>query len=74
MDEVTKRDLFAMAALQGLLAGPTMVKSAQLAQYAYQIADQMMDESVTPRRPIDPSFETPKDTHDRIYTEERSGQ
>jgi hypothetical protein len=45
MDEMTTRDLFAMAALQGLLAGPSMVKASDLARYSYKIADEMIAES-----------------------------
>ena len=45
MDEVTRRDLFAMAALQGLLSGPTMIGAPKLAIFSYQIADAMIFES-----------------------------
>ena len=50
MDEVTRRDLFAMAALQGLLSGPTMIRAEKLAGYARQLGDAMMNEldKVTP--------------------------
>lgn len=44
MDDLSDRDLFAMAALQGLLAGPTVIKSDRLAEHAYQIADAMLAE------------------------------
>ena len=45
MDEVTKRDLFAMAALQGLLACPTtVVKAEHLASECFKIADAMLFE------------------------------
>lgn len=46
MDKVTRRDLFAMAALQGLLACPTTrIKAQDLADQCYQIADAMLFES-----------------------------
>jgi hypothetical protein len=45
MDELSKRDLMAMAALQGLLAGPGMVKASEIARYAYQLADDMIAQS-----------------------------
>jgi hypothetical protein len=45
-DAESDRDLFAMAALQGLLAGPNMIKSEELAKYCYQIADAMIAESI----------------------------
>lgn len=53
MDEVSKRDLFAMAALQGLLACPTTrIKAHDVARQCYQIADAMVHESY---KPFDPS-------------------
>lgn len=48
MDEISKRTLFAMAALQGLLAGPTMMRSADIAKFSYQLADDMMLEDMKP--------------------------
>ena len=45
MDELSKRDLFAMAALQGILAGPTLIKAHDLAKQSYRIADAMVWES-----------------------------
>jgi hypothetical protein len=54
MDEMTTRDLFAMAALQGLLAGPSMVKSDQIAKYSYQLADLMLAERVKEPTPMEP--------------------
>lgn len=44
MDDLSDRDLFAMAALQGLLAGPTKFQVENIASYAYQIADAMLAE------------------------------
>ena len=59
MDDVSRRDLFAMAALQGLLAGPSMIKAESVAKYAYQIADAMIYESnkdfIRYGCPIDPT-------------------
>ena len=50
MDEVTRRDLFAMAALQGLLACPTtLVKAQDLASECYEIADAMLWEATDGR-------------------------
>ena len=46
MDKVTRRDLFAMAALQGLLACPTTrIKAQDVAAQCYQIADAMLWDS-----------------------------
>ena len=42
MDELSRRDLFAMAALQGILAGPTLIKAHDLAKQSYRIADAMI--------------------------------
>lgn len=62
MDELSRRDLFAMAALQGILAGPTMIKAHDLAKQSYQIADAMIWESAKEHAemgcPIDPPEET----------------
>jgi len=47
VDEVTRRDLFAMAALQGLLACPTTrIKAEDLAGQCYEIADAMLYEAM----------------------------
>lgn len=46
MDEVTKRDLFAMAALQGLFACPVnRINYEDMPMRSYQIADAMILES-----------------------------
>lgn len=64
MEEVTRRDLFAMAALQGLLASPGMVKGEDLAKTSYHIADAMIFEANKPFDivgcPIDPPEPVPE--------------
>ena len=44
MEDLSLRNLFAMAALQGLLAGPTVIQggSKAVVVYAYEIADAML--------------------------------